>query len=137
MRYFPVVRGNIHLRKGSLWHGAFKNFAHGTSLLWEYSRPLRAAYKSQNKQPAAARMIGGHGLFRLFITIKIQNYLLRLLHGLGAADNSRYFSADSGLGTADDPRYFSSGTGWALPITRVTSPRANRLCLLDVENVKQ
>ena len=68
-------------------------------------------------------MIGGHGLFRLFITIKIQNYLLRLLLGLGTADNSRYFSADSGLGAADNPRYFSAGTGWALPVTRVTSPR--------------
>ena len=84
-------------------------------------------------------MIGGHGLFRLFITIKNPNYLLRLLHGLGtaddpryfssdsglgAADNSRYFPAGNGLGTADDPRYFSAGTGWVPPIIRVTSPRA-------------
>ena len=68
-------------------------------------------------------MIGGHGLFRLFITIKIQNYLLRLLHGLGTADDPRYFPSGSGVSTADDTRYFSSGTGWALPITRVTSPR--------------
>ena len=67
-------------------------------------------------QPAAARMIGGHGLFCLFITVKIKNYLLRLLRGLS---------------TADDPRYFPADTGWALPMTRVTSPRTRGGCRAD------